>query len=186
MQERLNLGMPRPLETLAQRLVYARKKRHFSQEKLAELSGLKQPDISKLEKGKMLKTTGMARLAHALNVPARWLELGEGDEPDWGDSLTPAHGRQELAYSQPNDQSEVRLRSEPPAPNPGFADSHTLSDSDWQLFDDFRRAATEEEIRVIRQRAQFIREKANELFAERQEAARSTNKADSSNGRKDK
>lgn len=185
MQERLNLGMPRPLETLAQRLVHARKKRNLSQERLAELSGLKQPDISKLEKGKMLKTTGMARLAHALALPALWLELGEGDEPNWDAPGTQTPARQERADAGLGSKPQVR-RAEPPAPNPGFADNHTLSDSDWQLFDDFRRAATEEEIRVIRQRAQFIREKAAELVAERQEAARSTKSADSSKGGRDK
>lgn len=76
--------MPRPpAGSLAERLKLARKKRGLSQETLAELSGLKQSDISKLETNRIAKTTGMARLARALRVSDQWLELGEGDEPDW-------------------------------------------------------------------------------------------------------
>lgn len=59
----------------------------------------------------------------------------------------------------------------PPAPNPGFVDNRSISDSDWQLLDDVKRGATEDELRVIRQRAQFVRQKADELVAERKAAA---------------
>lgn len=55
----------------------------MTQDQLADASGLKQPDISKLEVGGMLKTTGIARVSEALRVSARWLELGDGPEPDW-------------------------------------------------------------------------------------------------------
>lgn len=86
MQRGLNSDMSRRLETLGQRIRYARQKRGFSsQTQLAEAVGLKQPDISKLELGLMQKTTAIARLARVLRVPAVWLEEGEGPEPDWGD-----------------------------------------------------------------------------------------------------
>lgn len=75
--------MTRHLDTLAQRLSHARKKRGMRQVELAEASGLKQSDISKLETGKATRTTGIARLARALKVPDQWLELNEGHEPDW-------------------------------------------------------------------------------------------------------
>lgn len=89
MQAGLNPGVPRPLETLAQRLRLARRMRKLSQAHLAERAGLKQSDISKIENGKISKTTAMARLSHVLRVPAAWLELNEGQEPDWSDDSEP-------------------------------------------------------------------------------------------------
>lgn len=83
MQVRLNAGMSRALDTLAARCKHARKMRKMTQERLAELAGMRQPDITKIEKGLIQKTTGIARLAASLRVPPEWLELGEGDEPDW-------------------------------------------------------------------------------------------------------
>jgi transcriptional regulator with XRE-family HTH domain len=122
MQAGLNLAMSRPLESLAQRLVHARKKRRLNQEQLAEAAGLKQPDVSKLETGRMLKTTAMARLARALGVPSAWLEFGEGREPDW--NVKPAE----------DDASR-------PAPPPrDFRDRHVVSDSDWALLQDIKDA----------------------------------------------
>lgn len=75
--------MDRELNTLARRVRYARNKRGFSQGKLAADSGLKQPDISKIELGTIGKTTGIARLARALGATPEWLEDGVGPEPDW-------------------------------------------------------------------------------------------------------
>ena len=76
-------GMTRPPVSLAQRLKIARKAREMSQLELAKFSNMKQPDISKIELSKILQTTGIARLADALGVPVRWLELGEGPEPEF-------------------------------------------------------------------------------------------------------
>lgn len=82
---RLNRAMPRPVvDSFASRLATARKARGLTQSELAEKAGMKQPDVSKMERGLILQTTGMARLAAAARVPAPWLELGEGSEPDWG------------------------------------------------------------------------------------------------------
>lgn len=75
--------MIRTLATLGQRLKFARKQRGFTQPQLAELVGMKQPDISKIENGGIQQTTGIARLADVLQVPARWLETNEGPEPNW-------------------------------------------------------------------------------------------------------
>lgn len=85
MQARFNAGMPRPddLSTLAGRLAYARTRRKLTQVELAEKAGMQQPAVSKLLRGKMQKTTAIARLAAALEVPAEWLEHGKGDEPRW-------------------------------------------------------------------------------------------------------
>lgn len=63
----------------------------MTQGQLAAAAGLKQPDVSKLERGLIKQTTGIARLADALRVPFRWLEFGEGDTPDWdGEPVTPS------------------------------------------------------------------------------------------------
>lgn len=76
-----------PLDTLGRRVAHARKQRGLTQAGLAMASGLKQPDISKIELGLIQRTTGIARLAVALQVPVDWLELGAGDEPQWGKSF---------------------------------------------------------------------------------------------------
>lgn len=83
MQVRLNSAMPLPYDTLGRRVAHARKQRGLTQAGLAKASGLKQPDISKIELGLIQKTTGIARLAQALHVPVDWLELGTGPEPTW-------------------------------------------------------------------------------------------------------
>jgi len=75
MQARLHAGM----DTLAKRVRSARKYRKLSQDELAELSGLKQPDISKIERGDILKTTGLLALARALRCAPDWLDTGDGD-----------------------------------------------------------------------------------------------------------
>lgn len=75
--------MNRDTDTLGQRLKTARKKRRLTQDELADLAGLKQTDISKLETGRIRETVAIARLAHVLNVPALWLELNAGEAPNW-------------------------------------------------------------------------------------------------------
>lgn len=70
-------------DDLARRLRLARTKRRLTQTALAELAEMNQSDISKIERREAHSTTGIARLASALRVPARWLERGEGPEPDW-------------------------------------------------------------------------------------------------------
>ena len=78
MQVGLNSGMSRPPDTLAARLKLARARLNMTQGELADRSGMKQPDISKMERGVILKTTGIARIASTLGVEPEWLELGNG------------------------------------------------------------------------------------------------------------
>lgn len=67
------------MDTLAKRVKAARARLEgMRQEDLAIASGLKQGDISKIENGKILKTTGLVALARALRVDAHWLATGEG------------------------------------------------------------------------------------------------------------
>lgn len=79
----LNPQMPMPPNSLGRRLSLARTQRRLTQSQLALAADMRQPDISKIELGLIQQTTGIARLARVLQVPASWLELGEGDEPDW-------------------------------------------------------------------------------------------------------
>ena len=66
-------------DTLASRLKQARSLRGLTQVQLAALSGVKQPDISKIERGEIQKTTGLLGLARALRVNPHWLDTGDGD-----------------------------------------------------------------------------------------------------------
>lgn len=72
---------PDDLGSLAGRVRYARTLRRLTQDRLAELSGLKQGDISKIENGRILKTTGMPGLARALQCSVDWLDTGDGEKP---------------------------------------------------------------------------------------------------------
>lgn len=65
------------MKTIAERLRFARRRCGINQQQLEELSGVKQPVISKLERGGILKTTGLVALAKALDCSPQWLETGE-------------------------------------------------------------------------------------------------------------
>jgi transcriptional regulator with XRE-family HTH domain len=94
MQLRLNRRMTRPVQTFGQRLRLARQKRNMTQPQLAAAAGLKQPNISKMERESTLATAGMARLANALGVSSRWLEIGDVPDPDWTEPQHLAEGAQ--------------------------------------------------------------------------------------------
>lgn len=66
------------MDTLAKRVKASRAERGMRQEDLAKASGLKQSDISKIENGLILKTTGIVALARALRCDPEWLATGEG------------------------------------------------------------------------------------------------------------
>jgi transcriptional regulator with XRE-family HTH domain len=74
MQPRLDVRM----DTLAKRAKVARLRIAMRQEDLAKLSGVKQSDISKIENGRILKTTSVVSLARALGCDPDWLATGEG------------------------------------------------------------------------------------------------------------
>lgn len=77
MQVRLNEGMR--IDTLASRLRLARTEKQLTQVQLAAISGVRQSDISKIERGETLRTTSGVELAEALEVSPVWLITGEGD-----------------------------------------------------------------------------------------------------------
>lgn len=74
MQQGLNGWM----DTLGKRLRHARKERGLTQDQLEAASGVKQSDISKLERGESNTTTGLVKLAKALGCSADWLDTGNG------------------------------------------------------------------------------------------------------------
>ena len=74
------------MNTLAKRVTSLRARLGLSQQQVANLAGLKQPDVSKIERGDMHKTTGMVGLARALRCNPFWLDDGLGDPyaaPGW-------------------------------------------------------------------------------------------------------
>lgn len=68
------------MDTFASRLRNRRDELKLNQTQLAERCGLSQTDISKLEKGKMLKTTEILSLAAALECNPYWLFYGDGEK----------------------------------------------------------------------------------------------------------
>ena len=69
------------METLAKRVKARRDELNLSQGQVGDACGLKQGDISKIESGKILKTTEMVRLADALQCSPWW--LAGLPEPSW-------------------------------------------------------------------------------------------------------
>ncbi len=70
------------MENLAKRVKFGRKRMGMSQDALALAAGVGQGDISKIETGRILKTTSIVSLARALRCDPHWLESGEGS-PQW-------------------------------------------------------------------------------------------------------
>jgi SOS-response transcriptional repressor LexA len=63
--------------TLGQRLKQARKEANLTQEQLADISGVSQTDISKIERGKIQNTPSVIPLALALRIDPVVLQTGE-------------------------------------------------------------------------------------------------------------
>lgn len=64
------------MQTLADRVKERRAKLKLTQAQVAKKSGLKQPDISKIELGLILETTKILGLAKALECNPNWLSTG--------------------------------------------------------------------------------------------------------------
>lgn len=79
---RMNYG---PMDTLARRAKAARDFRRLTQVQASRLSGIKQSDISKIERGETLRPQGLLAMASAYDCDPRWLDSGEGAAP-WDSS----------------------------------------------------------------------------------------------------
>lgn len=115
MQVRLNKKM----DTLAERIKFARKKRGLTQNQLSELSGVAQSDLSKLERGKSLKTTNLVGLAKALDCNPEWLDAGDGNI--WGFTKTQKSKKEIDLENNPDYPSIRRVRFKLSAGASGFS-----------------------------------------------------------------
>lgn len=67
------------MNTLSDRLKWARSQAKLSQSKIAEAVGISQPTYQALESGKAQKTSYMMQIASVLNVDPNWLATGQGE-----------------------------------------------------------------------------------------------------------
>ncbi|CAK2955205.1 helix-turn-helix domain-containing protein [Vibrio crassostreae] len=68
------------IETFADRMKWARTQqtRKISQKELAELAGISQATVNKLENGILKSTSAIVAIADALHVSVHWLQSGQG------------------------------------------------------------------------------------------------------------
>ena len=67
------------MNTLAERLKYAREQRNLTQQEIAKLANMSQPAYYKVESGKTTRTTYLNELANVLKVNPNWLSTGQGE-----------------------------------------------------------------------------------------------------------
>lgn len=67
------------MNTLAERLKYAREQRNLTQQEIAKLANMSQPAYYKVESGKTTRTTYLNELANVLKLNPNWLATGEGE-----------------------------------------------------------------------------------------------------------
>lgn len=77
------------MNTLAERLKYAREKLRLTQQEVANLAGMSQPTYYKIESGKTQRTTYLNELANILGVNPNWLTAGEGEMPALQPNISP-------------------------------------------------------------------------------------------------
>ena len=87
------------------------------------------------------------------------LQLGRGwlDEPGAADVTR---------YPRATERAPA-AREPPPAPPAGFRDRRVVNESDWDLLQDVKDGATPEELEKIRERANVLRNRVDEMMAER-------------------
>ena len=83
------------MKTLAERLIWARENKRWTQCKLARMVGCSQSTIGNLEAGIRLTSRRVAIIASYLEVSALWLETGKG-HPQQKVDPTPEGVRQEF------------------------------------------------------------------------------------------
>lgn len=87
-------------KNLAQRLRDARKMRGLTQVQLSKASGIRQSDVSKIERGETLRPTGLIALAHALAISPHWLATGDG-------AMETSHTTPNIKFSMGDDQAPI-------------------------------------------------------------------------------
>lgn len=158
-QVRLNVLMIDygPIDTLAQRAKAARKHAGLTQEQAVERSGVKQSDISKIERGKTLRSVGLLQLAQAYNCDPYWLDTGNGTPP-WEQVQSSGPG---IVMKTEKGMQALEVKA------PRQARSFTVDESEWALLQDFALLPDDEKHTLrtrLAEKARAIRQKADEIF----------------------
>ena len=102
------------MKNLGERLRYARKQRGWSQEKLAQESGVNQGTISKIEREGQSKSVYAVELAQALGVDSLWLLTGEdsGYEADVNQQIKLSNEEQQIIsmYRKLDEKNKKTIR----------------------------------------------------------------------------
>lgn len=85
------------MDSFAARVKSRRDELGLTQGQVAKASGLKQPDISKIERGDIKKTTELLGLARALECNPDWLDTGRGEKLLQGAKWVPLSNPNQLA-----------------------------------------------------------------------------------------
>lgn len=165
-QVRFNEGMTEygPVDTLAQRAKAARKYAQLTQLQASQASGVKQSDISKIERGQTLRPVGLMHLARAYGCNPFWLDTGNGYAPWELGGRT--HGSEpdtepDIMFSVPPTVQAVEVKHVQQSP------THAVSETDWALLQDFALLPDDEKqtLRMrLAEKARDVRRKADEMF----------------------
>lgn len=125
------------MDTLAARAKFARKRAGLTQMQAAEKSGVKQSDISKIERGDTLRSMGTLALAKTYEVSPHWLDSGDGPMTEVFDAnVLPApagvRAYPVISYIQAGGLTEI---ADPYSPGDGFDVEFGENDaSRWAFF----------------------------------------------------
>lgn len=104
------------METIAARALAARKYAKMTQKQAEAASGVKQSNISKIERGDTGRSMGLLALARAYRVDPNWLDTGDGPAP-WDEvQLRPSRDN---ANEPPGPYRVTRTPPSSPSFNPG-------------------------------------------------------------------
>lgn len=104
--ENMQGGLNGAMNSIAARAVAARKYAKMTQKQAEAASGVKQSDISKIERGDTERPAGLLALARAYHVDPNWLDTGDGIAP-WDQGVL-----------QPGELA-IRFRGSPKNTEPG-------------------------------------------------------------------
>lgn len=97
------------METLSDRLRFAREKLNLSQQEVADAVGMKQPSYYQLESGKTKRSRFINEIAKALKTDVDWLMHGEGEHRSPDERTSPTNEMQHEPHIVIGKQSEYDL-----------------------------------------------------------------------------
>jgi len=104
------------METIAARALAARKYAKMTQKQAEAASGVKQSNISKIERGDTGRSMALLALARAYRVDPNWLDTGDGPAP-W--DMAQQRAARDNAYEPQGAYKVTRTPPSGPAFNPG-------------------------------------------------------------------